>query len=82
MLSLFQTFSVVNTLPPELDKAKQLIQRLGGDSESNEAFCLELEKSLFLKYEDFVGNRLLLTMMYLVYMRNGSVTDYLVDFYT
>lgn len=82
LMSLFQTFSVVNTLPLELDKAKQLIQRLGGDPESNEAFCLELEKSLFLKYEDFVGNPLLLTMMYLVYMRNGSVPDHLVDFYT
>lgn len=81
LMALFQTFSVVNTLPLNLEKAKKLVQRLGGNSESNKAFCFELEKALYHKYEDFAGNPLLLTMMYLVYMRNGSVPDYLVDFY-
>lgn len=82
LMALFQTFSVVTTVPLDLEKAKRLAQRLGGDSESNQAFCLELDKELYYKYEDFAGNPLLLTMMYLVYMRNGSVPDYLVDFYS
>lgn len=80
-LSLFQTFSVVETRPMDLDKAKELAHKLGGDTEKNQAFCDELEEKLFEKHKDFAENPLLLTMMFLVHMRNGSVPDYLADFY-
>lgn len=81
-LPMFQTFSVVETMPMDIQKAKELAHKLGGDTAKNESFCKELETKLFDKHKDFAENPLLLTMMFLVHMRNGSVPDYLADFYS
>lgn len=79
--ALFPTFEIVKTLPLDAKKAVELASRLGGGSQRNQRFCEELQEHLYEKYMDFAGNPLLLTMMYLVHMRNGSVPDYLADFY-
>lgn len=79
--ALFQTFEMVKSLPLDVKKAKELAGRLGGNPEKNKAFCEELEAYLFKEHKDFAENPLLLTMMFLVYMRNGSIPDHLTDFY-
>lgn len=80
-INLFETFSFVRSLPLDIEKALCLVKKLGGDEEKNKAFCEELKADLFLKHDSFAENPLLLTMMFLVYMRNGSIPDHLVDFY-
>lgn len=81
-INLFETFSFVRSLPLDIEKAMCLVKKLGGDEDKNKAFCEELKADLFLKHDSFAENPLLLTMMFLVYMRNGSIPDHLVDFYS
>lgn len=80
--NILETFAWVRSLPLDIEKALCLVKKLGGDEEKNKAFCEELKKDLFLKHDTFAENPLLLTMMFLVYMRNGSIPDHLVDFYS
>lgn len=79
---ILETFAWVKALPLDINKALCLVKKLGGDGEKNMAFCEELKADLFLKHDTFAENPLLLTMMFLVYMRNGSIPDHLVDFYS
>ena len=79
---ILETFAWVKALPLDINKALCLVKKLGGDGEKNMAFCEELKADLFVKHDTFAENPLLLTMMFLVYMRNGSIPDHLVDFYS
>lgn len=79
--ALFQTFEMVKSLPLDIHKAQELAARLGGNPDKNKAFCEELKEHLFEQHKDFAENPLLLTMMFLVHVRNGSIPDHLADFY-
>lgn len=80
-ISPLQTFSTLEVLPLAKGQAVELARRIGGGSERAEEFCDQLDKNLFEQHQSFAENPLLLSMMYLTFMRNYSIPEHLSDFY-
>ena len=76
-----ETFTVVRSCPLTMDQAVSLSKKLWEEDEKTLAFCKELETGLFEKHKDFAENPLLLSMMFLTFMRNNSISDRLAEFY-
>lgn len=76
-----ETFSVLQAMPLKKAQAVMLASRLWDEDEKTTEFCDQLDKELFDRHEDFAKNPLLLTMMFLTFMRSGSIPDHLCDFY-
>lgn len=79
--SQFKMFKFVKMLPLKKCQAIELASKLGFDEEKSRAFCKQLDAVLYDKHEDFAKNPLLLSMMFLTFLENGSVPDRIVDFY-
>ena len=79
--SPLETFSTLHSLPLTKGQAIELARRIGCGNEKAEEFCDQLDRTLFKRHEDFASNPLLLSMMYLTFMRNSSIPDHLSEFY-
>ena len=80
----FQTFIPVKCAPLSKEQAVSLTKKLGyRDDEKTAAFCEQLRNSYYddIHYSSFSENPLLLSMMFLTFMRNNTLPDHLKDFY-
>ena len=76
-----ETFTTVEAMPLTKEQAITLASKIWPGEEKTIEFCKQLDESLFEKYKDFAETPLLLSMMFLTFMRNNSVPDHLADFY-
>ncbi len=79
--SPLETFTVMNSMPLNKGQAVELASRIWEEDEKTREFCEQLEVELYEKHKDFAENPLLLTMMFLTFMRNSSIPEHLSDFY-
>ncbi len=74
-------FTKTKMLPLNKAQAMELASKICLDKEKAESFCEQLDAELYEKHEEFAENPLLLSMMFLTFIDNGSVPDRIVDFY-
>lgn len=79
--SPLETFTTVSSLTLSKAQATSLASKLWPNDEKAKEFCKQLDSELFEKHKDFAENPLLLSMMFLTFMRNNSIPDHLSDFY-
>lgn len=79
--SPLQTFTILDCMDLSKKQAVQLSMKLGESSEKTIEFCKQLNEGLFDKHKDFISNPLLLSMMFLTFMRNNTIPEHLADFY-
>ena len=76
-----ETFVVMKSKPLSKGQAVELASKFWEKDEKTEEFCRQLETELFEKHQSFAENPLLLSMMFLTFMRNLSIPDHLAEFY-
>lgn len=76
-----ETFVPMNSLPLRKEQAIELASKIWAKDEKTAEFCKQLDEELFAKHQSFAQNPLLLSMMFLTFMRNLSIPDHLADFY-
>ncbi len=76
-----ETFTTVESMTLDKDQAVLLASKIWPNDEKAAEFCKQLDSELYDKHEDFAENPLLLSMMFLTFMRNNSIPDNLSDFY-
>ena len=76
-----QTFIYMHSMPLRKEQAIELASKLWEKDEKTVEFCKQLDEELFEKHESFSENPLLLSMMFLTFMRNISIPDHLAEFY-
>ena len=79
--SPMETFTIVKSMPLSKEQAVDLASRIWEEDEKTREFCDQLKGELYKKHKDFAENPLLLTMMFLTFMRNSSIPEHLSDFY-
>lgn len=79
--SPLETFTVMESMPLNKEQAIDLASRIWEADEKTREFCQQLDAALYEKHRDFAENPLLLTMMFLTFMRNSSIPEHLSDFY-
>ena len=79
--SPLETFLPLHTMPLTKWQAIMLSSRLWDEDEKTREFCYQLDNTLYEQHRDFAENPLLLTMMFLTFMRNLSIPDHLCEFY-
>lgn len=79
--SPLETFSIMNSMPLTKGQAISLASKIWNEDEKTRAFCKQLDEELYENHKDFAENPLLLSMMFLTFMRNSSIPDHLSDFY-
>ena len=80
-VSPLETFTSVESMPLSKEQAVVLASKIWEEDEKTKEFCHQLEETLYEKHKDFAENPLLLSMMFLTFMRNSSIPDHLADFY-
>lgn len=76
-----QGFSTLKTEPLIKAQALNLVSKIDSKDERAIEFYHQLDKTLFDQHKDFAETPLLLSMMYLTFMRNLSIPDHLSEFY-
>lgn len=76
-----ETFTVVESMALTKEQAVSLASKIWKEDEKTKEFCKQLKETLFEQHEDFAENPLLLSMMFLTFMRNNSIPEHLCDFY-
>ena len=78
-----ETFTTVESCPLSKEQAVALAKKIWEEDEKTREFCRQLEEELFAnkKHREFAENPLLLTMMFLTFMRNNSLPNHLAEFY-
>lgn len=79
--SPLETFTVMQSMTLSKSQAVDLASRIWTEDEKTREFCKQLDAELYKKHKDFAENPLLLTMMFLTFMRNSSIPEHLSDFY-
>lgn len=79
--SPLETFTILKSMPLNKAQAIDLASRIWTQDEKTTEFCQQLDAVLYEKHRDFAENPLLLSMMFLTFMRNSSIPDHLSDFY-
>lgn len=79
--SPLETFTIMEPKGLSKQQAVELASRIWPKDEKTPEFCRQLEETLYDKHLDFAENPLLLSMMFLTFMRNSSIPDHLADFY-
>lgn len=79
--SPLETFTILKSMRLSKAQAIDLASRIWAKDEKTREFCQQLDETLYEKHKDFAENPLLLTMMFLTFMRNSSIPDHLSDFY-
>ena len=83
----FRNFVKMRSMPLNKGQAVELARRISktwtwqGDREKAADFCSQLEATLYDKHKTFAENPLLLSMMFLTFMRNSSIPDHEAEFY-
>ena len=80
-ISPLETFTIMESKPLSKEQAIALASKIRIEDEKAREFCHQLKENLFDLHKDFAENPLLLTMMFLTFMRNSSIPDHLADFY-
>lgn len=80
--SPLETFTSVESLPLTKEQAILLASKIWKEDEKTREFCHQLDNGLYEKHKDFAENPLLLSMMFLTFMRNNSVPNHLAEFYS
>ncbi|MEE0675370.1 MAG: NACHT domain-containing protein [Ruminococcus sp.] len=75
-----ETFTYMHSMQLSKEQAIELASKLSKD-EKTEEFCRQLDKELYEKHRSFAKNPLLLSMMFLTFMRYLSIPDHLADFF-
>ncbi len=78
-----ETFSTLEIDPLRKGQAVLLASRLRDEDEKTREFCKQLDETLFddARYRSFAENPLLLTIMFVTFMHNGSIPERQCDFY-
>ena len=79
--SPLETFTTMESMPLSKAQAVDLASRIWAKDEKTMEFCRQLNEILYEKHKDFAENPLLLSMMFLTFMRNSSIPEHLSDFY-
>lgn len=81
--SPLQTFTTMKSLPLSKEQAVELARKIWQEDEKTREFCRQLRDELYdnKRHREFVENPLLLTMMFLTFMRNNSLPNHLAEFY-
>lgn len=79
--SPLETFTVMKSMTLSKAQAIDLASRIWTEDEKTREFCRQLDESLYETHKDFAENPLLLSMMFLTFMRNSSIPEHLSDFY-
>lgn len=79
--SPLETFTIMDSMPLSKTQAIDLASRIWTEDEKTREFCQQLDETLYEKHKDFAENPLLLSMMFLTFMRNSSIPEHLSDFY-
>ncbi len=79
--SPLETFTTLEALPLTKQQAVILASKICEENEKTREFCKQLKNELYDKHQDFAENPLLLSMMFLTFMRNNSVPNHLSEFY-
>ena len=77
----FETFTQMQSKPLNKKQAVELASKLCVNDDRTTEFCRQLDEELYEKHESFAENPLLLSMMFLTFMRNLSIPDHLAEFY-
>ena len=80
-VSPLETFTAVETMPLSKQQAIELAEKTLDDEEKTAEFCRQLDEVLYDSHRDFAENPLLLSMMFLTFMRNNTIPDHLAEFY-
>lgn len=76
-----ETFTVVESMALTKEQAVSMASKIWKEDEKTKEFCKQLKETLFDQHKDFAENPLLLSMMFLTFMRNNSIPEHLCDFY-
>lgn len=78
-----ETFTTVESLPLSKQQAVELAKKIWDEDEKTKEFCRQLWDELYdnKAHREFAENPLLLSMMFLTFMRNNSLPDHLAEFY-
>lgn len=78
-----ETFTTLKSMPLSKNQAVELSKKIWDEDEKTREFCRQLENEIYenKKHREFAENPLLLTMMFLTFMRNNSLPDHLAEFY-
>ena len=83
----FSKFTKMRSLPLNQNQAVEMVRKITKnwtwreDCERAEDFCTQLEGSLYRIHQSFAENPLLLSMMFLTFMRNADIPDHEAEFY-
>lgn len=80
-ISPLETFTEVKSSTLNLEQAVLLASKIWKEDEKTREFCRQLREGLYEKHRDFAENPLLLSMMFLTFMKNNSVPEHLAEFY-
>lgn len=81
-ISPLETFTEVESKTLDLEQAVLLASKLWKEDEKTREFCRQLREGMYEKHKDFAENPLLLSMMFLTFMKNNSVPEHLAEFYS
>lgn len=76
-----ETFVPVYSMPLNKEQAIRLASKIWKEDEKTKEFCVQLHDTLYDQHKDFAENPLLLSMMFLTFMRNNSIPNHLAEFY-
>lgn len=76
-----ETFTVLESMTLRKDQAVLLASKIWTEDEKTKEFCKQLDETIYKQPKDFAENPLLLSMMFLTFMRNNSIPAHLSDFY-
>lgn len=80
-VSPLETFTEVKSKTLDLEQAVLLASKIWKEDEKTREFCRQLREGLYAKHKEFAENPLLLSMMFLTFMKNNSVPEHLAEFY-
>lgn len=80
--SPLETFTTLESLPLSKEQSVCLASKIWEADEKTTEFCQQLNNGLYEKHRDFAENPLLLSMMFLTFMRNNSIPNHLAEFYS
>lgn len=82
-ISPLETFTTVKSLSLSKGQAVALAKKIWEEDEKTKEFCRQLRDELYddPKHREFAENPLLLSMMFLTFMRNNSLPTHLTEFY-
>ena len=76
-----ETFTVLKSMTLSKSQAVLLASKIWTEDEKTKEFCKQLDETLYKRHKDFAENPLLLSMMFLTFMRNNSIPNHLSVFY-